>query len=39
MGERIRAIGLPTVVVQEGGYQVSVIGDCLEQFLAGLMGD
>jgi len=38
MGERIRAIGLPTVVVQEGGYQVSVIGDCLEQFLAGLTG-
>jgi acetoin utilization deacetylase AcuC-like enzyme len=39
IGERIRAIGLPTVVVQEGGYQISVIGDCLEQFLAGLMGN
>lgn len=36
IGERIRTIGLPTVVVQEGGYQVSVIGDCLEQFLKGL---
>jgi acetoin utilization deacetylase AcuC-like enzyme len=37
IGERIRAIGLPTVVVQEGGYQISVIGDCLGQFLDGLL--
>lgn len=35
MGQRIRAIGLPTVVVQEGGYQISVIGDCLGRFLDG----
>ena len=37
IGARIRAIGLPTVVVQEGGYQVSVIGDCLGRFLDGLV--
>ena len=37
IGERIRAIGLPTIVVQEGGYQISVIGDCLGQFLDGLV--
>ncbi|GGH20700.1 acetylpolyamine amidohydrolase [Alsobacter metallidurans] len=36
IGERIAPLGLPTVVVQEGGYQVSVIGDCLDAFLAGL---
>lgn len=37
IGERVRATGLPTVVVQEGGYQISVIGDCLGQFLDGLL--
>lgn len=36
IGERVRAIGLPTLVVQEGGYQVSVIGECLSAFLHGL---
>lgn len=35
-GEIIGTAGLPTLVVQEGGYQVSVIGDCLEGFLQGL---
>lgn len=35
IGERMEAIGLPTVVVQEGGYQISVIGDCLAQFIDG----
>lgn len=38
IGERIAAAGLPVVVVQEGGYQISVIGDCLGQFLDGLVG-
>lgn len=36
IGERVRAAGLPTVIVQEGGYQISVIGDCLGQFLDGV---
>jgi len=38
IGRLVAAAGLPTVVVQEGGYQVSVIGDCLEHFLSGLAG-
>lgn len=38
IGERVRAVGLPTLVVQEGGYQVSVIGACLSAFLHGLHG-
>ncbi|MXP61794.1 histone deacetylase family protein [Roseomonas sp. M0104] len=31
--ERLSALGLPTVVVQEGGYNVGVIGSLLERFL------
>jgi len=38
IGERVCAMGLPTLVVQEGGYQVSVIGACLCAFLHGLNG-
>ena len=32
-------LGLPTVVVQEGGYAVDAIGDCLAAFLGGLRRD
>jgi acetoin utilization deacetylase AcuC-like enzyme len=39
IGERVRAAGLPTVIVLEGGYQVTVIGDCLGEFLGGLLGN
>lgn len=35
-GEIVKALGIPVVVVQEGGYQISVIGDCLEGFLRAL---
>lgn len=35
-GERVRALGLPTVVVQEGGYMVETIGAALDAFLEGL---
>lgn len=35
IGERIHALGLPTVVVQEGGYEVEAIGRGLDAFLAG----
>ncbi len=38
VGSRVSAAGLPTLVVQEGGYQVSVIGDCLVEFLDGFGG-
>ena len=36
IGSRIRALGLPTVVVQEGGYQVDSIGLALDAFLQGM---
>lgn len=34
VGERIKSIGLPTVVIQEGGYAVADLTNCLEAFLA-----
>jgi acetoin utilization deacetylase AcuC-like enzyme len=34
-GEKIGTLDVPILVVQEGGYEISVIGDCLEQFLLG----
>lgn len=33
VGERITRIGLPTVVIQEGGYAVDALTDCLAAFL------
>jgi acetoin utilization deacetylase AcuC-like enzyme len=35
IGARIGALALPTVVVQEGGYAVPVLGACLSQFIEG----
>jgi acetoin utilization deacetylase AcuC-like enzyme len=37
-GAAIRAIGLPTAIVQEGGYNVGLIGVLLERFLTGWGG-
>ena len=34
IGGRIRALRLPTLIVQEGGYAIDDIGECLERFLA-----
>jgi acetoin utilization deacetylase AcuC-like enzyme len=36
IGNQVRALGLPTLVVQEGGYAVEILGDCLDAFLSGL---
>lgn len=36
IGQQVGALQLPTVVVQEGGYQVDVIGPALDAFLQGL---
>ncbi|MDQ8030705.1 acetylpolyamine amidohydrolase [Bordetella genomosp. 1] len=36
IGERINSLGLPTVVVQEGGYQVASIGQALDAFMQGM---
>ena len=38
IGERVKALGLPTLVVQEGGYAIEAIGDCLDAFLGGFKG-
>ena len=35
IGAQVQALGLPTLVVQEGGYAIEVIGDCLSAFLEG----
>ena len=34
-GALVHAIGLPTLIVQEGGYAIGAIGDCLTAFLEG----
>ncbi|MCD0502033.1 histone deacetylase family protein [Bordetella petrii] len=36
IGERVNGLGLPTVVVQEGGYLVDAIGPALDAFLQGM---
>ncbi len=33
IGHRVRELRLPTLVVQEGGYAIEVLGDCLGAFL------
>ncbi|KRE18139.1 acetylpolyamine aminohydrolase [Bosea sp. Root381] len=35
IGEKVKGFGLPTLVVQEGGYAIEAIGDCLDAFLGG----
>ncbi|MFC0409781.1 histone deacetylase family protein [Roseomonas elaeocarpi] len=37
-GERVAALGLPTAVVQEGGYAVEQLGGLLRRFLDGFLG-
>jgi acetoin utilization deacetylase AcuC-like enzyme len=37
-GERVAAAGLPTAIVQEGGYLSDALGDNLAAFLAGFLG-
>jgi acetoin utilization deacetylase AcuC-like enzyme len=37
-GARVRALGLPTLIVQEGGYAMGAIGPCLTAFLDGMEG-
>ena len=36
IGARVRGLHLPTLVVQEGGYAIDAIGDCLTAFLTAL---
>ncbi|HWK43075.1 MAG TPA: hypothetical protein VNT30_00035 [Stellaceae bacterium] len=37
VGARIGALGLPTVLIQEGGYAVDALGRNLSSFLAGFL--
>ena len=36
MGAAVRELGLPTVVVQEGGYNLATLGGCVAEVLKGL---
>jgi acetoin utilization deacetylase AcuC-like enzyme len=38
VGQQVRALNLPTVVVQEGGYMVEALGPGLQALLQGLLG-
>jgi acetoin utilization deacetylase AcuC-like enzyme len=38
MGASIRELDLPTVVVQEGGYNLATLGPCVVEFLSALKG-
>ncbi|UCJ18878.1 histone deacetylase family protein [Pseudomonas sp. MM211] len=38
LGRRIRAFGLPCVVVQEGGYDIATLDENASQFFKGLLG-
>lgn len=38
VGEAVRNLALPTLVVQEGGYAIEAIDDCLDAFLRGARG-
>lgn len=39
IGRQVKALGLPTLVVQEGGYAIEAIGGCLDAYLAGFIQD
>lgn len=38
IGQAIASLGLPTVVVQEGGSVVDLLGGCAQALMAGLLG-
>lgn len=35
VGTKMQSLGLPTLIVQEGGYGIDAIQDCLDSFLTG----
>ena len=37
VGRRLGALGLPTLICQEGGYNLEVLGRCVNAFLAGFL--
>ncbi|KPH81909.1 histone deacetylase family protein [Bosea vaviloviae] len=38
IAEKVKGFGLPTLVVQEGGYAIEAIGECLDAFIGGFKG-
>ncbi|MDX2443914.1 MAG: histone deacetylase family protein [Bacteroidales bacterium] len=36
MGKQFQSLGIPTLVCQEGGYNIDVLGECVKNFLLGL---
>ncbi|MBS0521852.1 MAG: histone deacetylase family protein [Proteobacteria bacterium] len=38
IGTRLASLGLPTVLIQEGGYNTATIGRCVADFLGGFEG-
>ena len=36
IGRQVKALGLPTLIVQEGGYAIDAIGGCLSAFIEGI---
>jgi acetoin utilization deacetylase AcuC-like enzyme len=37
IGKQFKSLNLPTLVCQEGGYNIDFLGDCVKNFLLGLM--
>ncbi len=37
IGNQFKSLDIPTLVCQEGGYNVNVLGDCVKNFLQGFM--
>ncbi len=37
IGNQFKSLEIPTLVCQEGGYNVDILGDCVKNFLWGLM--
>lgn len=37
IGKQLKAFGVPTLICQEGGYNVEVLGKCVLNFLSGFM--
>jgi acetoin utilization deacetylase AcuC-like enzyme len=37
IGNQFKSLNIPTLVCQEGGYNVDVLGNCVKNFLIGLM--
>jgi acetoin utilization deacetylase AcuC-like enzyme len=37
IGKQFKSLGIPTLICQEGGYNVNVLGDCVKNFLLGFM--